>query len=122
MCVSHDCPPDDFRDLRDDGVAERVQLVHPAGIPINHSTHRGFRRPPTCSDSGRLFLSIVASEAFPERQSRAEGVAQVVRALTASMSVPPSRLFRGVTRPPLVARDLVGVGHNLTASTNVVPE
>jgi hypothetical protein len=30
---------------RDNCVAEASQAVHSSGKPINHSTHRGFRRP-----------------------------------------------------------------------------
>lgn len=42
------------------------------------------------------------------------GVGHIARALTASISVPPSLLLRGVTRPPFVPRLLVGVGHACT--------
>jgi len=34
--------PDDFRDLRHDGVSEALNSVHPRGNPISHSTHVGF--------------------------------------------------------------------------------
>lgn len=34
----HDCPPYDFRDLRDDGVSDAVNSVHPVGRPIIHSS------------------------------------------------------------------------------------
>lgn len=47
--------------------------------------------------------------------SFARGVGQVVRALTASISVPPSDPLRGVMRPPLVPSVAVGVGHAFTA-------
>jgi hypothetical protein len=46
MSVSHDRPPDFFNDLRDDGISETSKAVHPAGNPISHSTHSGFREPP----------------------------------------------------------------------------
>jgi len=46
------------------------------------------------------------------------GVLHIVRLLTASISVPPSRLLRGVTRPPLVPRLLVGVGHMAAVAAN----
>ena len=42
-----DDSPDDFRDLRDDGVAEGSKTVHPSGNPMSHSTHVGFNEPPT---------------------------------------------------------------------------
>ena len=41
----------------------------------------------------------------------AVGVGHIARALTASISVPPSRLLRGVTLPPFVPNEAVGVGH-----------
>jgi len=37
---------DDFRDLRDNGVAEGSKAVHPRGNPMSHSTHVGFSEPP----------------------------------------------------------------------------
>src|SRR5262245_33611166 len=50
-------PPEPFGELRDDGVAERAQSVHPAGNPINHSTHVGFNKPPlTCRNCGACGL------------------------------------------------------------------
>ena len=49
------------------------------------------------------------------------GVGQVFRALTASISVPPSRLLRGVTRPPFVPRLAVGVGQAFTAVASPSP-
>jgi hypothetical protein len=42
-----DCTEDFFRDLRDDCIAEGAKAVHPVGYPISHSTHPGFREPPT---------------------------------------------------------------------------
>lgn len=57
--------------------------VQSAGKPINVSTHAGLSEPDpasvphsTCSESGRLFRSAVASLARPERRSLAVGVAQ----------------------------------------------
>jgi len=38
--------PDHVGDLRDDGVAEASQSVHPSGNPMSHSTHVGFSCPP----------------------------------------------------------------------------
>ena len=46
-----EAPADDFRDLRDDGVAEGGKAVHSGGNPISHSTHVGFRFPPSPSAS-----------------------------------------------------------------------
>jgi hypothetical protein len=40
-----DQPPDDFRDLRDDGVSEGALCVHPIGNPMNASSQRGFNGP-----------------------------------------------------------------------------
>ena len=77
---------------------------------MSHSTHVGFNEPPICSDRGREFLANVSGLAFPDRQSRDVGVANA-RLDTASISVPPSLDFRGVTRPPFVPSELVGVGH-----------
>lgn len=36
-------------------VADTAQSVHPRGHPINHSTHVGFRLPPTCAASVGVF-------------------------------------------------------------------
>ena len=41
----HDCPSDFFDNLRDNGISETPQAVHPTGNPISHSTHDGFRLP-----------------------------------------------------------------------------
>lgn len=57
---------------------------------------------------------------LPDFQSRASGVGHV-RALTASISDPPSRPFLGVIRPPLSASEAVGVGHNLAHVANPSP-
>jgi hypothetical protein len=46
------------------------------------------------------------------------GVGQVVRVLTASINVPPSRLLRGVTRPPFVPSVAVGVGRCRAATAH----
>jgi hypothetical protein len=46
MCATIDELADqalyDFRLRRDDRVAEGMLSVHPAGKPMNHSSHRGF--------------------------------------------------------------------------------
>jgi hypothetical protein len=54
-------------------------------------------------------------------KSRAAGVGHFDRAETASISVPPSLLLRGVTRPPFVPRLLVSVGQSLTAVASPSP-
>ena len=64
----------------------------PSGQHISQATHTGF--------------------SFPPAGSVEDGVGNA-RALTASINVPPSRLLRGVTRPPFVPSVLVGVGHIL---------
>lgn len=38
-------PRDRFDDLRDDGIAEASQTVHPTGNPMSHSTQSGFNCP-----------------------------------------------------------------------------
>ena len=37
----HDGTPDDFRDFRDDGVAESFDAAHSIGYPIINSTNEG---------------------------------------------------------------------------------
>jgi hypothetical protein len=71
-------PTDDFRNLRDDGVAERSKAVHPIGNPRSHSTQSGFSCPPACS--GSCGVCPFGERPRPERQSRAAGLAHVVRA------------------------------------------
>lgn len=61
MLLSHDCSPDDFDDLRDDGVSEGSKAVHPGGNPISHSTHVGFNVPPATQGS---VLPIVMASRF----------------------------------------------------------
>lgn len=56
------------RALRDDGVAESLESVHPRGNPMSHSTHGGFRLPPT---SAARFLPCVPL--------RCDGVGRFVR-------------------------------------------
>jgi hypothetical protein len=51
MVYLEDAPRDPFRDLRDDGVAETAQAVHPSGYPMSHSTHVGFNAPPVAKPS-----------------------------------------------------------------------
>ena len=36
---------EDVELLRDDGISEGLNSVHPIGYPISHSAHVGFRRP-----------------------------------------------------------------------------
>src|SRR4051812_8020339 len=93
MVGLHDRPADDFDDLRDDGIAEGSKAVHSSGNPMSHSTHVGFNEPPsvtrTASFNGREFLSKVACEAWPDFQSRAEGVGHCFTALGSSLLPTP---------------------------------
>jgi hypothetical protein len=45
--ATHDGAAYELGDLRDDGVAEGSQTVHPSGNPMSHSTHVGFSEPPS---------------------------------------------------------------------------
>jgi hypothetical protein len=56
----HDRPPDDFRDLRDDGVAEGSNLVHAGSKPIIHATYAGFGMPVLPSKITRASSSLWA--------------------------------------------------------------
>ena len=47
-----------LNNLGDDGVSKSSKAVHPVGYPMSHSTHSGFREPPTTAFSGRLFRSL----------------------------------------------------------------
>lgn len=51
--MRHYRAPDDFRDLRDEGVTEGGKAVHSGGNPISHSTHVGFNAPPITAFSGK---------------------------------------------------------------------
>jgi hypothetical protein len=84
---------------------------------MSHSTHSGFSWPPSeaiTAWSSRSFdrsapdLRVSAAGDDPFAML-ATGVGQVL-AETASISVPPSRPFRGVILPPLLLRVAVGVG------------
>ena len=162
-----DGPPDDFRDLRDDGVSEGSKTVHPRGNPISHSTHIGFNAPvspamvkalPKVNPKPLPFFAVALhfsrlainfarsvvrisfalgvghnatavaklipfaclvrlAKSGPDGSDR--GVGQIVRADTASTSVPPSRPFVEVTSPPWSARVAVGVGHDPDAVASV---
>lgn len=103
--------PCSCRHERNLSVSNGFDSVHPIGHPMSHSTQSGFRGPPVWAFSGRLFLLICADPPL-FAASCVVGVAHLSRALTASMSVPPSRPFLGVTRPPFSARDAVGVGQD----------
>ena len=92
--------------MRDDCVAETPQSVHSSGNPISHSTHVGFSVPPTTSNNGRAFRSIVACDAFPERQSREVGVGQCLAA-----AGNPDRMSFAIL-PLFSASFAFGVGHN----------
>ena len=73
---------------------------------MSHSTHVGFNVPPTTSDSGRAFRSMVACDAFPDRQSREVGVGQYFAAAGS-----PDRISFAIS--PLFCPSFArGVGHN----------
>lgn len=93
----HDVP-DDFRDLRHDGVAEGSNAVHSAGNPMNHSHHVGFSPPMRRSSSspmsqanggpalGRRFLGCAP---LMLRESRRVSVGSIpARASAATMPSP----------------------------------
>jgi hypothetical protein len=105
-----DCFADDLDDLRDDGVSEGSKAVHPRGNPMSHSTHGGFREPPTSSDSGLAFLSIVACDAFPDFQSREVGVGH-------RLTMFGSSFFPTPAEPR--ASHAIGVGHNPDSISSV---
>src|SRR4051812_45314160 len=50
--VGDDAAPDPLGDLRDEGIAEGAQSVHPSGNPISHSAHGGFTPPPPPLSAG----------------------------------------------------------------------
>ncbi len=77
---------------------------------MSHSTHVGFSCPPICSDNGREFRFSVDSDAFPDFQGLEVGVGHI-RDAKASIRLPPSLDFRGVTRPPWLPSVARGVGH-----------
>jgi hypothetical protein len=52
--LCHYCPPDDFGDLRDDGIAERSKSVHPCGYPIRRSIVSGDKSIP--KQPGHFFI------------------------------------------------------------------
>ena len=90
---------DDFRDLRNDAIAEASKAVHSAGNPISHSTHVGFNAPPAIRStasgnvlSGDFPLAISVSGLAPRFQSLLDGVGQI-RAATAS-GIPKPLPFR----------------------------
>ena len=111
----------DFRDLRDDRVAESPQSVHPSGNPMSHSTHAGFRAPPTAAFSGRLLRSICDGGPLLE----ASCVVGVGHQRTASPKLLPKplplmpRALCRARRASMVAKSVVspvsitaGVGHD----------
>jgi len=105
-----DSAPDQFRDLRNDRVAQRNQsltTVHLAGRPINHSTHVGFNCPPTTS--GSCGVCPFSERPWPDRQSLAAGEGK--RTAVAKLSG-----FRVANRlaliPLLSPSSAVGVGHD----------
>lgn len=76
---------------------------------MSHSTHVGFRLPVIYTPPRFALAALLLPPAFDAPNARAVG--HIARALTASINVPPSLDFRGVTRPPFVPSELVGVGH-----------
>lgn len=97
---------------------------------MSHSTHVGFSEPDcrasvaiTASFNGRELRSNVACEAWPDFQSRAEGVGHIA-ADAASIRLPPFLLLRGVTRPPWLPSVDRGVGHSdlFTARPSSFPD
>jgi hypothetical protein len=118
------------RNLRNDGItvggnAFITDASHPVGYPIIHSTSPSSSarrcetgeasvptRPsaPDCSESGREFRAIVASEARSERVSRAVGVGRTLRSICDTDAVShersPLRLL------PAAISEAFGVGSN----------
>jgi hypothetical protein len=74
-------------DLRDYGVPESPNSVHPTGNPISHSTHSGFDGPPSASGSDGVPRFSTLATAFatslipPRAPSFATGVGQDEHAL-----------------------------------------
>lgn len=60
-------------------VPKGSKLTHPVGQPISHSTHLGFRGPPTASLRGLEFFAVVAGDAWWLFQSLAVGVGKRLR-------------------------------------------
>jgi hypothetical protein len=102
------CPPDYFRDLRDERVAERPKSVHPSGNPMSHSTHVGFNEPLPSEClvyPGRLSVLPMPPVCFSPSDARAVGKC-IFR---------PSKPFTGtllqLSAEPSFQSRLVGVGH-----------
>src|SRR5579885_2374040 len=109
----YDLPPDPFRDLRHDCVAEAFKSVHPSGYPMSHSTHIGFNCPPIWSGSVGVESPWVRSRqlfAHVPFQSREVGLRNSTS--VTSSRPPPMRFgrFQSGTRFPSLA---VGVAHPL---------
>jgi hypothetical protein len=112
-------------DLRDDGVPEGPQSVHPVGYPISHSTHAGFKEPvrfrlPSANSilsASELFWSLpFAARVSGLRAPFQSRLVTVGYILAASVRlVPLCALLRGLPqRFPLFAESLsIGVGHIL---------
>lgn len=77
---------------------------------MRSSTHGGFRLPPICSLSGRLFRSMVACLALPDFQSRAVGVANISWFTAWLNGVPPCLYFAFL----IPVSSATGVGHIIT--------
>jgi hypothetical protein len=107
---STDHPHQLRRDLRHNRVSESPQSVHPSGYPCSHSTHVGFRLPPS-----RVRLS--ALDAPRPLAAPASGVGYI---LTASVNggvdtCPLSLRAFHVSSFSLVDFPALGVGHIATA-------
>lgn len=102
-------------------IAKGDKAVHPMGHAMSHSVQSAFSCPP-----GGI-APIAGSVNWPRRcpgfadplWSLAEGVGNV-RLATASMRLPPSFDFRGVTRPPWLPSVEVGVGQSFTAAGSAI--
>jgi hypothetical protein len=101
-----DRPPDDFDDLRDDGVSESPKSVHPSGNPMSHSTHVGFNAPPATAFSGKLFRPYWLGPPLL-LASCTVGVGYIAAAVAKLMPV-LLRVFLAKSGP---AADAFGVGH-----------
>lgn len=109
-----DCISDQFGDLGDYGVSERLKSVCSVGNPISHSTHLGFSAPETsettCESISCLPIKnrrfTAGEDRFPlSRLSDAEGVGQNRTAVC--KSIPPCPCS-----PAPFADCRRGVGHN----------
>jgi hypothetical protein len=79
---------DQLGDLRDYGVSEAAQSVHPLGNPMSHSTRVGFNCPPTtCGRQSPALLPVRSIRLRPgERKSLATGVGNSLRSIACTVS------------------------------------